>query len=268
MQLVWFAVIPVLVGTGILVGMGLGVFAPGARDWARGLGGVFILQILFAGLLGLLAGLYFADPKLLPVPDNLGGVPIGVPWFGAAGAITVSMSALSDHRHDWDGEWWYWHASRPLVGAMTGTMAVLFFVAGILAVQQNPSTPGGVTSTSKFLYYVIAFVIGYREASFRDLLKQAIDLLLKPAGSAAATTLTGIHPESGHAGDEVSIFGSGLGQVNSVTFDGVEASIKSVDDAKLVVVAPPPKVAAAAPAVPVVVRTTTASFAGKTFTYQ
>jgi hypothetical protein len=261
-QVFWFVLAPVLMATGLIIGLGMGWPLPNAREWARKISGVFTLQLLYAAVLAVLAGLYFTDPKSLPLPENLGGVPVAVPWFGAAGAITISMSALSDHRHDWDPEWWFWHASRPLVGAIIGTMAVLFFVSGILAVQKNPQT-GSVTATSNFLYYVIAFAIGYREESFRDLLKKVLDLLIKPGGSAAGAKVTGTHPDSAHVGEDVAVFGSGLSQVTSVTFDGVEAKIKSADDAKLVVVAPPH----APGPVKVVVRTTDATFGGIDFEY-
>jgi hypothetical protein len=269
MPSLWFILAPVLAAIGIIVGLGMGWRSPGARSWARDISGVFVLQLLYAALLALLAGLYFADPKSLPVPENLGGIPIAVPWFGAAGAITISMSALSEHRHDWDPEWWYWHASRPLIGAIIGTMTVLFFVAGILAVQQNPQTSGAGTATSKFLYYVIAFVIGYREASFRDLLKEVLDTIIKPGGSPATAQVTGMHPDKGHALDEVAIFGTGLSQVNYVSFDGLNATIKSADDAKLVVLVPArPAPLPATGEVPLVVLTPTATLSAKTFTYQ
>lgn len=255
---------PVLMATGLIIGLGMGWPLPNAREWARRISGVFTLQLLYAAVLAVLAGLYFTDPKSLPLPENLGGVPVAVPWFGAAGAITISMSALSDHRHDWDPEWWFWHASRPLVGAIIGTMAVLFFVSGILAVQKNPPTSGSVAATSNFLFYVIAFAIGYREESFRDLLKKVLDLLIKPGGSADPAKVTGSHPSSGHAGDDVAIFGSGLSQVLSVSFDAVDAKIKSADDTKLVVVVPPTK---GPGPVKVVVRTTDATFGGIDFEY-
>jgi hypothetical protein len=263
-QVFWFVLAPVLMAIALIVGLGMGWSRPHFRAWARGIGGVFTLQLLYAGLLALLLALYFTDPKSLPVPENVGGVPVALPWFGAAGAVTISMSALSEHRHDWDPEWWFWHASRPLVGAIIGTMAVLFFMAGILAVQKSPQTGGSATATSNFLYYVIAFAVGFREESFRDLLKKVLDLLIKPGGSAAAAKVTRSHPNKGHASDDIAMFGSGLSDVNLVTFGGVSATIKSADASKLVVEAPPHKTGGK---VRVVVRTPDATFGGPDFEY-
>ena len=262
MELVWFAVVPIVALLALLVGVGLGWTWAGSRKWARGIGGVFTLQFLYATLLIVLVVIYANDPSSLPVPKTVAGVPIGVPWFGALGAVMVSMSALSDHRHNWDPEWWFWHASRPLVGAFAGSIAALVFIAGILAVQQSPQT-GDLNPTSKFLYYVIAFVIGYREASFRELLKSVIDIILKPAGSGQPTSVTGTAPKQGDSETEVTVYGTGLSQVNSVTFDGKDATIKSAADTTLIVMAPPH----AAGVTPIVVRTKDATFGQNTFTY-
>jgi hypothetical protein len=261
----WFLLLPFVLAIGVFFGLGMGWRKATDRDWVRGIGGVFTLQLLYAAVLVLIMGRYVTDRQSLGWPENLGGVPIAVPWFGAAGAVTISMSALSEHRHDWDPEWWFWHATRPLIGATIGTMAVLIFVAGILAVEQNPKTSGSPTSTSKFLYYVIAFAIGYREESFRELMKRVLDLLIKPGGSAAGAKVTRINPTSGRAGDDITIFGSGLSQVNSVTFDDHEAEIKSMNDTKLVVGVP--KRPEGAGQAKVVVRTPNATFGAHEFEY-
>jgi IPT/TIG domain len=258
----WFGVVPLVALISLVIGIGLGWTRATSRRWARGIAGVFALQLLYASLLIVLLLIYVNDPKSLPFPKTIAGVPIGVPWFGAFGAITVSMSALSDHRHNWDPEWWYWHASRPLVGAIAGSVTVLFFIAGILAVQQNGQS-GSPIATSQLLYYALAFVIGYREASFRALLKAVIDLLLRPAGTGLPTSVSGTEPKQGFAGDSVTIFGTGLSQVNSVTFDANEAPIASASETTLIVQAPPHS----AGSVPVVVRTKDATFGANTFTY-
>jgi hypothetical protein len=40
MQLVWFAVVPIVALIGLLLGAGLGWTWAGSREWARGIGGV------------------------------------------------------------------------------------------------------------------------------------------------------------------------------------------------------------------------------------
>jgi len=258
----WAGVYAILTAVALLFIIAVGWPDASLGKWVRGLGGVFGLQMLYAALLLLLLAIYATDPKSLPFPKVVAGVPVGVPWFGAVGAVAVSMSALSDHRHDWDPEWWYWHASRPLVGAIAGSITVLIFIGGILAVQQNPQTSTGA-DTTKFVYYVIAFIIGYREASFRDLLKSVTDLILKPSGTGQAPSVTGIAPKEGTEKTEVTIYGTGLSQVTSLTFDATEATIKSASDASLIAVAPAHKPGT----VPVVVRTKDSTFGGNDFKY-
>ncbi len=51
--------------------------------------GLLILTVLFE--LGLLAF----------VPDSFGPVPVGVPWFGAVGAVLISLTGVFEHEHDW-----------------------------------------------------------------------------------------------------------------------------------------------------------------------
>lgn len=261
MELVWFGIVPAVALIGIIVGVGLGWNRATWRDWVRDMGGVFVLQLLYAGILVLMLAIYANDPTKLPVPKTVFGVPIGVPWFGAFGAVMVSLSALRDNRNNWDPKWWYWHASRPLVGAITGTFAVLVIVAGIVAVQVSTSS-GPLPQASKYVYYAIAFVIGYREASFRELLKEVADLLLKP-GQTGQTSVTGTYPPQGSEGTEVSIFGTVLSKVNSVTFDGTKAVIKSSTDTKLLVSAPQH----AAGPTQIVVSTVDATFGNFPFTY-
>jgi hypothetical protein len=50
--------------------------------------------------------------------------------------------------------------------------------AGILTLGQNP-TPNKDASRFVF-YYVVAFLIGYREESFRELIRRLGDVILNP----------------------------------------------------------------------------------------
>src|ERR1700682_502625 len=217
----------------------------GRRQWVRGISGVFALQFCYALILGILIFTYFADRTLIPLPDLLGVIPIGVPFFGALGAITISMSALADHRDDWEPEWWYWHASRPIVGAIVGTVSVVFFVVGILSVGQKAPT---ASAGPNLLYYAIAFVVGYREQAFRDLVKRVVDLLLKPGSQSALPQIQQLNPPTGSAtgGTQVTLTGTGLAGVSNVTFGGAKATPVSVSDTAVVVNTPPGEVGPAA----------------------
>jgi membrane protease YdiL (CAAX protease family) len=112
------------------------------------------------------------------LPDELGPLPFEVPWFGALGGSLISLAGIFDHNRGWDPKFNYWHYARPVVGAVIGSVgALLFYVIGDLA----NSNPIRVNAT---VFDVVAFLVGYREASFRELIQRATDLLIRPGAAA------------------------------------------------------------------------------------
>ena len=109
-------------------------------------------------------------------------VPMSIPWFGAIGAITISLQAVFERRDDWDSAYNYWHLARPLIGAVLGIMSFLILsVIVTLAGSTAPSPDAAPTIANMNIYHVLAFIVGYREETFRDLLKRVTDLILRPA---------------------------------------------------------------------------------------
>ena len=112
-------------------------------------------------------------------------VPMSIPWFGAIGAITISLQAVFERRDDWDSSYNYWHVARPLVGAVLGIMSFLILsVIVTLAGSTAPSPDAAPTIANMNIYHVLAFIVGYREETFRDLLKRVTDLILRPGDKA------------------------------------------------------------------------------------
>jgi len=138
---------------------------------------VFWLEVLYLLGLGAIAWLYFTDR--LNLPGSIGSQPTaGILWFGALGAVLLSLSGVFDHPHDFDPAYRLWHIARPFIGAAVGLVAVLIVQAGILTLGQNP-TPD--KNASKFvLYYVIAFIVGYSEDTFRALIKRLAEVIIAP----------------------------------------------------------------------------------------
>lgn len=190
------------------------------RDGTGRLGFVFWVELVYLTLLFALALIYvtpLSSQFPFKVPDSLGPVAIGVPWFGALGAVLISLSGVFDHRGDWKPEMKYWHFSRPLIGAALGLVSVLVFQAGILAVNAEPRPTGG---TANLLYYLIAFLVGYREETFRELIKRLGDVILSPGGAPAPPVVRELRPDRGPAagGTDVLIFGSGFTGTTEVMF--------------------------------------------------
>jgi hypothetical protein len=163
---------------------------------------LFPLVVTYLVVLGLLAYLYAVRYQPIPiggvvipvlrdaVPPTVAGVPISIPWFGALGATLISLYGIFDHgQRDWERSLNKWHVSRPLTGAVLGTMGFILFAAVIRAAGLAPGTPDVV---GKLVYFAVAFVVGFREETFRLLIKRVADLIIGPgtAWIARPTTIT------------------------------------------------------------------------------
>ncbi|BDU72702.1 hypothetical protein [Mesoterricola silvestris] len=120
-----------------------------------------------------------------PSPFLIRGVlPVAVPWFGSLGAVVISLEGVFLKNGQWDSRFNYWHIGRPLFGAVLGTVSFFLYLFIISASGTQPKflDPDQSTTALDFnMYYIVAFLVGYREATFRDLIKRVTDLVLKPS---------------------------------------------------------------------------------------
>jgi hypothetical protein len=126
------------------------------------------------------------------IHNPIGGIiPLGVPWFGALGAVTISLYGVVDHADGWQTRWNLWHVARPVVGAILGTVGYLIFIAVIQATGTTPTSVGPTKSGSIVLvtYLVLAFAIGFREETFRALIERVVDILLSPGDTTGAAAV-------------------------------------------------------------------------------
>jgi len=140
---------------------------------------VFFIQIAYLLALGIFVICYRVH-WIEPRTEFFGPVPFLVPWFGAVGAVLLSLTGVFDNRKTWDPDYCYWHWARPLVGVIVATVSVLVFQSGILAVGGQLPSHATSSTAKNLLYYVIAFVVGYREDIFRKLIKRLADVILTP----------------------------------------------------------------------------------------
>jgi hypothetical protein len=154
---------------------------------------LFPLELTYLLALGAVAFLYalhhapvtigdLAIPSLRDmVPAQVAGVPVSIPWFGALGAVLIGLYGVFDHSHrDWDRGLNSWHVARPFTGAVLGTTGVVLFVS---VVRAAGLIPVGSDTLGKLVYFAIAFVVGFREETFRQLIKRVADLLVGPGQS-------------------------------------------------------------------------------------
>jgi len=151
---------------------------------------VFYVAVLVALLVGRQGHFLWVDRIRSPIG---GVVPVAVPWFGALGAVTISIYGIVDHSENWQDKWNLWHIVRPIVGAILGTVAFLIFVGVIQATGTTPTvttTNTGSNSVKIIVYLLVAFVVGFREETFRSLIKRVVDILLSPGDTVNAPTVS------------------------------------------------------------------------------
>jgi hypothetical protein len=155
---------------------------------------LFPLEFTYLLVLGVLAYLYawhhqplviegVAIPVLRDVvPPTVAGVPISIPWFGALGATLIGLYGIFDHSHrDWQRSLNKWHVSRPFTGAVLGTVGFILFASVIRATGVNvPANLNAQDPLGKLVYFAIAFVVGFREETFRTMIKRVADLIVGP----------------------------------------------------------------------------------------
>ncbi|MEJ7595350.1 MAG: hypothetical protein WKF77_27840 [Planctomycetaceae bacterium] len=144
----------------------------------------FWLELAYMAMLIALGAVYMTCwPPNDNVVNLIGGiVPFAIPWFGALGAVLIGLEGVFMHNKEWDSKYNYWHIARPLIGAVLGFVAFFIMVLLIKSSGASPTflTPNNpkFTSTDLVLFYVLAFLVGYREETFRELIKRATDLIL------------------------------------------------------------------------------------------
>ena len=198
-----------------------------STQWIRRI--IFGIELVYLAILADIAWAFLTGHPydwMTSLPKTIVNVPIGVLWFGALGGILISLAGVHEHRYNWDREYWSWHLVRPLVGASVALIAVMIIQAGILATGQ----PGAVSPSDKTIgtdntfYYLVAFIAGYREATFRGMVKRLSDVILTSEGAGGSPSVRIVDPNHGPAagGNTVKVKGAALGTAESVTF-GLEA---------------------------------------------
>lgn len=176
------------------------------------------------------------------LPNRIGDIiPLAIPWFGALGAVLISLYGVFDHNAPgkWDPSYAYWHLMRPFVGAVLGVIAFLIFVGFI-----NASTTENVNSiptdaVHAIPYLVIAFVVGFREDTFRQLIKRVIDIILTPGETKAQQAAVAISPTPVRFADttpgqtskvEVTVKNTGAGDLFVAGADAVPPGVELSGD--------------------------------------
>jgi hypothetical protein len=162
-----------------------------AQGQSRKLGpmpsGIFIAEITYMVLLIALFFAYVGSDGLRDALPALGPIPIQVAWFGATGGVLAGLGGVYLHNQEWDPAYDFWHYSRPLVGAVVGGVGSLLFYVSISVGTKNAVVPNVLT------FEAVAFILGFADDAFRDLIKKVTTLLFGP-GSQPAQPQSGATP--------------------------------------------------------------------------
>jgi hypothetical protein len=143
-----------------------------AMVWLTGLVVLFFVWILSPDFRAELPKLYGHDP----------GIPVEVPWFGAIGGLAASLGGIAFHgRGDWQDAFDYWHPVKPALGAISGGVSCL-----LLVVILRVGTGDAKITADPTTFDASAFVFGYAEAAFRELIRTVTNIFIKPDGAAEA----------------------------------------------------------------------------------
>lgn len=154
-------------------------------SWIVGLSKDAIFWISVGYALFAFVFLVLYQLNLLGIDGIKFSIPPAIPWFGAVGAITISLQAVFERRGEkWDSTYNYWHLGRPLIGAVLGIMSFLILSVIVALAGSTPPSPASAPNVMNVtIFEVLAFIVGYREETFRHLLKRVTDLILQPAGT-------------------------------------------------------------------------------------
>jgi len=144
---------------------------------------IYVVELAYLMIL-LLGATLFNDPtgahglwKLLHLlPDPVGPIPLAIPWYGALGAVTIGLFGLFQHSDSWDSSYLHWHIARPFTGGTLGLLAYLIFLVVVDATGAQAKKAGH----PEYVYYLVAFIVGFREQTFTTLIKRAADLFIGP----------------------------------------------------------------------------------------
>lgn len=118
------------------------------------------------------------------LPVTLGQLPIGAVWFGATGAVMSSLYGIFLHNQEWKTSYNYWHYCRPLFGAVTGSIGALIYLV-LLHLGSTSSV-----KVDPLTFYVVAFVLGFADKSFMQLLQNVTAVIVKPGNQSAPNPQT------------------------------------------------------------------------------
>jgi hypothetical protein len=152
---------------------------------------IFVLAATYLVALIAVFIIYVTWPSFRShVPASLGELPVGIVWFGAIGAVIASLYGIFVHNKTWDSSYNYWHYCRPIFGAVTGSVGALIYL-----ILLNLGSKSAITVDS-LTFYVVAFVLGFADKSFIQMLQNVTNVIIKPGNKTSPVNSNGSSNDS------------------------------------------------------------------------
>jgi hypothetical protein len=148
---------------------------------------IFVLAVIYLAALITLFLIYVSWHAFRShVPAGFGQLPVGIVWFAATGAVIASLYGIFVHNKTWDPSYNYWHYCRPIFGAVTGSVGALIYL-----VLLNLGSKSAIKVDSS-TFYVVAFVFGFADKSFMQMLQNVTSVIIKPGSKASPVNSKGL----------------------------------------------------------------------------
>jgi hypothetical protein len=148
---------------------------------------IFAIEITYLVLLIVVLVVYKTDHSFRQALPGFGSLPVSIAWFGATGGVVAGLGGVFFHNQDWNPAYDYWHYSRLLLGGVVGAVGALIYYALILLGTKNGVKPNVV------VFDAVAFVFGFADEAFRELLTKFTKLVLGPGETKAGASGGGGH---------------------------------------------------------------------------
>jgi len=106
-------------------------------------------------------------------------------WFGLLGGTTIFLWGIVKHSSEmnFDGSFLIWYLLKPLLGAIMGSVVVLFTLGGFLALK------GDAAAAGRTPLLILAFIGGFSERFFLRLVDLVVSSIVEGGESGAGSQL-------------------------------------------------------------------------------
>jgi hypothetical protein len=143
---------------------------------------VFVVTVLYLIALLVVAAWYMRSSQFRQFLDPYAALRVA--WWGAVGGVLANVETIARTGDHWNRRVVPALLVRPATAAFFGGIGYVIYVTLVQAsVSGADEALAQLGRTPTALGYVIAFALGFREQTFRELLKRVVDLLASAGGA-------------------------------------------------------------------------------------